>query len=595
MAKLSVDQALLKAMSYVKKGKIEEAQKLYQMVLQVFPENKRAQQGLAALSGSIQAIDAQGPPQEAINQLVNLYNQGQMAAVIEQTTSLTEQYPEAFIVWNILGSANKGLNRFADASNAFRRVTELNPDYADGYHNLGIVLQDQGKFDEAIASYTKALALKPNHVGAYFNMGNVLQNQGMLDEAIEAYNKALSLKPDFAEAYNNIGNAIQGQGMLDEAIEAYKKAVAIKPDFAEAYNNMGATLKNQGKLDEAIEALNKALSLSPDHAGTYNNMGNTLQEKDMLDAALVSYAKALAIKPDYADAYSNTSELLKITSPKSTKAHIAFQMDREVKEIGNSLLASNSDKEITRKLSDALKCINQGQLNFKTSLSQIYKRNSIDLNCSRHTEIFNSKNIIPKFCFGCFKVQVEVDNLFSLIRLTRQFYDLNLEEDLTRKTLIEIRPDISGFYKGLIYCRGLEQAREVKELLDIELQKIFADKITVQIKRGCSECPLKFPDYGKITDNGITAMDYPTEWKVLEDQFDQSSPLKPKENIKPSISGFCLSDFYIIQKWIDYAKGLDDPSCKEFDNHPIVFKDIFDIAVLRKARYGKPFAEKTDI
>ena len=46
MAKLSVDTALLKAKSYVKKGKIEEAQKLYQMVLQAFPENKRAQQGL---------------------------------------------------------------------------------------------------------------------------------------------------------------------------------------------------------------------------------------------------------------------------------------------------------------------------------------------------------------------------------------------------------------------------------------------------------------------------------------------------------------------------------------------------------------------
>ena len=36
MAKLSVDQALLKAKSHVKKGKIEEAQKLYQMVLKAF-------------------------------------------------------------------------------------------------------------------------------------------------------------------------------------------------------------------------------------------------------------------------------------------------------------------------------------------------------------------------------------------------------------------------------------------------------------------------------------------------------------------------------------------------------------------------------
>ena len=157
-----------------------------------------------------------------------------------------------------------------------------------------------------------------------------------------------------------------------------------------------------------------------------------------------------------------------------------------------------------------------------------------------------------------------------------------------------MRPEIPGFYKGLLYCRGLDQAREVKELLDIKLKDIFAGKIISQIKRGCSEFPLKFPDYGKITDNGITAMDYPTEWKVLEDQFDQSSPLKPRENIKPSISGFCLSDFYIIQKWIDYAKGLDDPSCKEFDNLPIVFRDIFDIAVMRKAKYGNPFAEKTD-
>ena len=87
-------------------------------------------------------------------------------------------------------------------------------------------------------------------------------------------------------------------------------------------------------------------------------------------------------------------------------------------------------------------------------------------------------------------------------------------------------------------------------------------------------------------------MDYIAKWKVVEEQFDQNTPLKPKENIPPSIPGFCLSDFYIIQKWIDYAKGLDDPSCKEFENHSIVFKDIFDTAILRKAKYGKTFSRK---
>ena len=105
MAKLSVDQALLRAKSHAKKGEIEEAQKLYQTVLQSFPKNKRAQQGLTALSSPKPTTDVQAPPQETINQLVKLYNQGEMAAVIEQATQLTEQYPKA----NILDEVDIGV------------------------------------------------------------------------------------------------------------------------------------------------------------------------------------------------------------------------------------------------------------------------------------------------------------------------------------------------------------------------------------------------------------------------------------------------------------------------------------------------------
>ena len=87
MAKLSVDQALLKAKSHAKKGEFEEAQKLYQTVLQAFPKNKRAQKGLAALNKPKQSATTQGPPQDTINQLINLYNQGQLVAVSRTSTS----------------------------------------------------------------------------------------------------------------------------------------------------------------------------------------------------------------------------------------------------------------------------------------------------------------------------------------------------------------------------------------------------------------------------------------------------------------------------------------------------------------------------
>ena len=209
LVKLSVDKALLKAKSHAKKGEIEEAQKLYQAILQAFPKNKRAQQGLAALNIPKQPKDTQSPPQDAINQLIQLYNQGHLATIVEQAQILTEQYPEAFIIWNILGAANKGLGRVQAASEAFKKVTELNPAYADGFNNLGASLQDQGKLEEAIVSYNKALSLKPNYADAFYNMGNALKVQGKLEEAIASFNKALSLKPDYAEVHKNLSSLIK--------------------------------------------------------------------------------------------------------------------------------------------------------------------------------------------------------------------------------------------------------------------------------------------------------------------------------------------------------------------------------------------------
>ena len=214
MKKLTVNQALLLAKSKAKKGKFKEAEKLYQVVLQTFPKNKRAQKGLAALNKPKQSASTQDPPQDIINQLINLYNQGKLAVAAEQAQALTEQYPKAFIIWNILGAAHKGLGKTFEASEAFKKVTELNSTYADGHNNYGVTLKDQGKLEEAIKAYNKALSLKPDYVGAYYNMGNALQDQGKLEEAITSYNKALELKPDYAEAYYNMGITLQDQGKL---------------------------------------------------------------------------------------------------------------------------------------------------------------------------------------------------------------------------------------------------------------------------------------------------------------------------------------------------------------------------------------------
>ena len=102
------------------------------------------------------------------------------------------------------------------------------------------------------------------------------------------------------------------------------------------------------------------------------------------------------------------------------------------------------------------------------------------------------------------------------------FYKFDFKVDLAKKTIIELRPNIPGSYKGLIYCEGLDQAKAVKTLLDADLKEVLGKNIESKIKRGCSEFPLKFPNY-KENSSRQRNDEFPTEWKLSEKQFDQKN------------------------------------------------------------------------
>jgi tetratricopeptide (TPR) repeat protein len=312
LAKLSVEQALAKAKSHIKKGELAEAQALYVTILKAFPNNKKAQEGLTALGGGQQSAVEKGPPQAFIDQLINLYNQGQLEVVVEQAQNLTSQHPEAVAVWNILGASAAQIGKLDQAINAFREIIVLNPNQASSHYNLGNALKDQGKLEEAIEAYAMALELKPDYeaaqnnlrvalihqselsgsrdsdeiavsttdelpnsalenADAHFQQGQVYYIFSKLEEAIASYNKALLSNPNFPAAYFNMGLALYHQGKLEEAIKAYKKSLSLKSDYAEAYGLMGIAFADQGKPEEAIEAYTKSLSLDPDNAEAIEN------------------------------------------------------------------------------------------------------------------------------------------------------------------------------------------------------------------------------------------------------------------------------------------------------------------------------------
>ena len=443
-----------------------------------------------------------------------------------------------------------------------------------------INLYTGGELQKALDGVDQLLQQFPNSITLFNIQGASNAGLGKPDAAMKAYKKALAIKPDNAEAYNNMAITLQEQGKLEEAIEAYKKALAIKPDNAEAYYNLGNSLKEQGKLEEAIEAYNKSLAIKPDYAEAYSNMGATLQDQGKLEEAVEAYNNALAIKPDYAGAKHNLAETLKIYSPRNNHRNPLIDLDNKIKAKHNKHALPKIDQELAAYTSNLLNELQSADKNLSTEYLQIYRRNNVDLNCKRHMQIFKEKEIIPKFCFGCYKVQVDVTTVLDLIRLAALFYESEFESDLTRKCLVEVRPNIPGSYKGLIYCRGIDQAHSVKTQLDVHVRDIDKN-LVAKIKKGCSEFPLAFPEYGEVAASEKEMMQYPQEWQALEVEFDVESPIPPKTYVNSSLKEFCLSDYLIIQKWIDYAKGIGDPTSELFCDLPVKYNEIMEVAKAR--------------
>ena len=203
------------------------------------------------------------------------------------------------------------------------------------------------------------------------------------------------------------------------------------------------------------------------------------------------------------------------------------------------------------------------------------------MNCERHLSIFDEHKVIPEFCFGCYKVQVEPRSIIDLIKLLVIFDQLELDENNTRKCMIEFRPEISGFYKGLIYCSDLNQANQIADHLDLIIKKSIGSELSATVKRGCSQYAISYPDYKEINHTGPQLMNYKEEWRVIEDDHDKKELMHVKELKRVNLPGLNLSDVLIIRKWIDYAKGIGDSSADLLNQNTIQYHLIHDRAKAR--------------
>ena len=209
--------------------------------------------------------------QTQINSVIALYSNGQVQEALDGVETLTKDYPDEPLLYNISGVCYKAIGQLDAAVKSFEKALAIKPDYTEVNYNLGLTFQELDQLDAAVNCYEKAIAVNPDHAEAHNNLGVTLKELGQLDDAVRSYEKAIAIRPDYTEAHNNLGNAFKTLGLsfmevgqVDDAVKCYEKALAIKPDSAEAYRNNGNVLLSLKRLDEALASYEGAIALNPD-------------------------------------------------------------------------------------------------------------------------------------------------------------------------------------------------------------------------------------------------------------------------------------------------------------------------------------------
>ncbi len=445
------------------------------------------------------------------------------------------------------------------------KIIQKEIDNSEVFNVYSFILFHQGKFEDALKNWQLAIKINPNYIEAYNGMGNAYKKLNDLNKAIVNFKKAIEINPNYLEARLNLSNVLMQSESFEDALKTFNEVIKIDANNINAYYGKALTLQKLLKHKEAIETFEKALGINKNFSPIYNDIGVSHLELKNWEEAANYFVKTLDLDSKNKNAFINLVNLLTFYRPKKIISNSIIKT--------NELLAKNTfkfhlnkritDEEIINFFSKIHMILeeNFGDSNFENE--QIFRRNQLDLNCDRHFKVFYKFNIIPKYCFGCYKIVISPKNIIELLKTYIVFDNLKLKKNNIRKCIIELRPNTEGVYKGLVYCSGLDEAKEIYSYILPIFKKSIDESLSIIIKRGCTEFAQSYPEYKEID----SLMNYDPKWEEKEKLIDKENKKFNKNSrtiLENSISGINISDALIIKNWLIYSKKISDESFKKF-------------------------------
>lgn len=199
--------------------------------------------------------------------------------------------PQMYIVPFMLGEGAVRQQKWEEASAAFQKCLQLNPNFDQAMTGLSRAYIYLGKPEEAARWARNALKINPANYRAWHQLG-VIESKTDRDAAMEDYKKALSIQASFAPLRRDLGMLYFQKQDYAQAAEHLAKAADLGVNDAPLFNFLGIAYGHTNRPAKAVESYKRAIKLDPNLAEAHLNLGFAYQKMNQAKAAADQYAIA---------------------------------------------------------------------------------------------------------------------------------------------------------------------------------------------------------------------------------------------------------------------------------------------------------------
>jgi tetratricopeptide (TPR) repeat protein len=244
--------------------------------------------------------------------------QGRLPEAIKEFKIVTELAPNVAAAFVNLGAANLENHDYGAAIPPLKRALEINPDLVGAHQMLGYALLAQGyasealphlektglqdaigiadlklgKLPEAVANLQAALAKRPNDPDLLYYLG---QASGLLSK--QAFDTLESAYPGSARAHEALGENLAVLKRVPEAEKEYREALRVRPDAPGVHLALGELYAAAGQWPQAQEEFSAEAKLQPGDAETAYRLGSAYMETGKTREAVRELQRADQLRP----------------------------------------------------------------------------------------------------------------------------------------------------------------------------------------------------------------------------------------------------------------------------------------------------------